>query len=41
MSDKPVAKTLEERVADLVEEIKRLKVKLAQIEERLNKNHLR
>lgn len=41
MSEKPVAKTLEERVADLVEEIKRLKVKLAQIEERLNKNHLR
>ena len=41
MSDKPVAKTLEERVANLVEEIKRLKVKLAQIEERLNKNHLR
>lgn len=41
MSEKPVAKTLEERVADLVEEIKGLKVKLAQIEERLNKNHLR
>lgn len=41
MSDKTVAKTLEERVADLVEEIKRLKVKIAQIEERLNKNHLR
>lgn len=41
MSEKPVAKTLEERVADLVEEIKRLKVKIAQIEERLNKNHLR
>lgn len=41
MSDKTVTKTLEERVAELVEEIKRLKVKLAQIEERLNKNHLR
>lgn len=41
MSDNPVTKTLEELVAELSDEIEKLKNKIAQIEQRLNKNHLR
>lgn len=41
MSDKPVIKSLEELVAKLSDEIEKLKSKIAQIEQRLNKNHLR
>ena len=41
MSDKTVTKTLEERVAELADKIEKLRVKIAQIEERLNKNQLR